>query len=205
MRFLGEFLHEQGYAIEGVALPGHRRRPSELDGVDWRACYRAVNQSWRDLGARHERVHVIGFSFGAALAIHLAAREDVTSLVLLAPALFVHMRPRALMNLTVTSGQGIPFATYVRWYAGLARFFRLVRQDLTHVRCPLIAIHARDDDTVRVESSLEIYKRVTTGDRQLLVLERGGHLLPNGIAREKISLEIERYLRRLNGQSGGAS
>lgn len=202
MRFLGEFLHARGYTVEGVALPGHRRRPSELEGVDWRACYRAVGEAWRALTLRHARVHVIGFSLGAALAIHLAAREPVTSLVLLAPALYVHMRPRALVNIATAIEPGMPLAAYVRWHVGLARFFRLVREDVRRVRCPVLAVHARDDDTVRVGSSLAVYERVATEERRLLVLERGGHLLPSGIARERICEEAARHLDAFGRRAG---
>ncbi len=203
MRFLGEHLHACGYTVEGVSLPGHRRRPSDLEGVDWRACYRAVHASWRALAAAHERVHVVGFSLGAALAIHLAAREPVTSLVLLAPALYVHMRPRALINVATAIEPGMPLAAYVRWHVGLARFFRLVREDVRHVCCPVLAIHARDDDTVRVESSLAVYERVATTERRLLVLERGGHLLPSGSARERTCSEVAQHLDAL-GRTAGA-
>jgi esterase/lipase len=92
----------------------------------------------------------------------------------------------------------------VRWHLGLARFFRLVRADVRHVRCPVLAIHARDDDTVRVESSLAVYDRVATAERRLLVLERGGHLLPSGIARERICTEVAHHLDAL-GQPAGES
>ena len=202
MRFLGESLHARGYTVEGVSLPGHRRRPSDLEGVDWRACYRTVHASWRALTASHGRVHVVGFSLGAALAIHLAAREPVTSLALLAPALYVHMRPRALINVATAIEPGMPLAAYVRWHVGLARFFRLVREDVRHVRCPVLAIHARDDDTVRVESSLVVYARVATAERRLLVLERGGHLLPSGSARERICAEVAQHLEGLGPAAG---
>lgn len=204
MRFLGEHLHACGYTVEGVALPGHRRRPSDLVGVDWRACYRAVHAVWHELTARHGRVHVVGFSLGAALAIHLAAREPVTSLALLAPALYVHMRPRALINVATAIEPGMPLAAYVRWHVGLARFFRLVREDVRQVRCPVLAIHARDDDTVRVKSSLAVYERVVTAERRLLVLERGGHLLPSGSARERICAEVAAHLAARAAAAGAS-
>jgi carboxylesterase len=200
MRFLGDFLHARGYTVEGVALPGHRRRPADLKGVDWRACYHAVDAAWRALTVQHSRVHVIGFSLGAALGIHLASRESVTSLVLLAPALYVHMRPGALVNIATAIEPGMPLAAYVRWHVGLARFFRLVREDVGRVHCPVLAIHARDDDTVRVESSVAVFERVAAADRRLLVLERGGHLLPSGIARERICAETAHHLDALRRQ-----
>lgn len=203
MRFLGEFLHQRGFSVEGVALPGHRTRPSELDGVGWEACYDTVRNAWKLLRSRYRRVHVIGFSFGGALALHLAAHEPLDDLILLAPALFIHANPRAVLLFAIGLFPGTPAHTYMRWSSGLIRFFRLVADDVHHVRCPILAVHARDDATVRLHSSLAIFDRVPARDRRLCVLDRGGHLLPHGVARGEVWDEIDRYLegRREPGKS----
>ncbi len=207
MRFLGEFLNARGFAVEGVSLPGHRRRPSELRGVGWEACYAVVREAWLGLGAQYRRVHVVGFSFGGSLALHLAAREPVEDLVLLAPALFVHLSVRALLLTVLGLFPGTPAHSRVRWNLGLVRFFRLVANDVERVDCSLLAVHARDDATVRLDSSLAIFDRVASRDRRLRVLARGGHLLPHGEAREEVWEEVERHLaaRRAAGARGGAS
>jgi carboxylesterase len=203
MRFLGEFLHQRGYSVEGVALPGHRSRPSELDGVGWEACYDTVRNAWKQLRPRYRRVHVIGFSFGGALALRLAAHEPLDDLILLAPALFIHVNPRAVLLFAIGLFPGTPAHTYMRWSSGLIRFFRLVAEDVHRVRCPLLAVHARDDATVRLHSSLAIFDRVPARDRRLRVLARGGHLLPHGIARDEVWDEIDRYLEERREQGRG--
>jgi carboxylesterase len=204
MRFLGEFLHQRGFSVEGAALPGHRTRPSELDGVGWESCYDTVRNAWQLLRSRYHRVHVIGFSFGGALALHLAAHERVDNLVLMAPALFVHVNPRAVLLFAIGLFPGTPAHTYMRWSAGLVRFFRLVAEDVHRVSCPLLTVHARDDATVRLESSLAIFDRVPSIDRRLRVMDRGGHLLPHGIEREEVWAEIGRHLeeRRISPAGG---
>lgn len=195
MRFLGEFLSRQGYTVQGLSLPGHERRPSVLAGVRWQDCYAMVREAWLQLNARYRRVHVIGFSFGGSLALHLAANEKVEDLVLLAPALFVYVRPRdVLLSTFFGLMPGAEAHALLRWNLDLIRFFRQVKRDVQQVRCPFLLIHARDDATVRVKSSLAIYDRALTPDRRLRILDRGGHLLPHGIAREEVWEEIERHL-----------
>src|SRR5688572_558939 len=44
MRLLGEYLHRRGYSVLGIALPGHRARPADLNGVGWKACYEVVRE-----------------------------------------------------------------------------------------------------------------------------------------------------------------
>lgn len=194
MRFLGEFLNRRGFAVQGISLPGHHCRPSELAGIRWQACYAVVRDAWLDLSARYRRVHVIGFSFGGSLALHLAATEKVEDLVLLAPALFVHATPRAVLISVLGLVPGTEAHTLLRWNVGLIRFFRQVRRDIRLIRCPILAIHARDDALVRMQSSLTIHDRALVVDRRIHILERGGHLLPHGIARETVWAEIERHL-----------
>jgi carboxylesterase len=180
--------------VLGVALPGHGVRPANMDGVGWEACYATVRDSWRALKQEYRRVHVIGFSLGGALALHLAAEEDVDNLVLLAPAIFVHFQLRGVFAFFHGLVPGTPARARLRWFAGLQRFFRMVARDLERVDCPVLAIHARDDRCVRLKSSLTILERMAGRDSRLMLLPRGGHLLPLGESREEVLLEVTRHL-----------
>jgi esterase/lipase len=151
-------------------------------------------QAWKRLRESFRRVHVIGYSFGGSLAIYLAANEPVDNLVLLAPALFVHVRPGAVFQSALGLFPGTQAHHRLRWNVGLMHFFRHVESHVERVRCPVLAIHARDDMTVRVESSLAIFDRAPAVDRRIRIIERGGHHLPHGIAREEVWDEIERHL-----------
>lgn len=87
LRPLGEFLAEQGYTVSSVLLARHGQMPEALRGVRWQDWYASVEQGWRELRARCERVIVIGFSLGGLLALHLAAQQPVDGVILLAAAL----------------------------------------------------------------------------------------------------------------------
>jgi carboxylesterase len=204
MRLLGEFLNRLGFAVQGISLPGHGCRPAALAGIRWEACYAVVRDAWLELSSRYRRVHVVGFSFGGSLALHLAASEKVEDLVLLAPALFVHVTPRALMRSSLGLIPGTKARTLLIWNLGLIGFFRQVREDIRSVRCPLLVIHARDDALVSLKSSLTIHDRVQTVDRRLHILERGGHLLPHGVARRGVWAEIARHLAEHRGEAEAA-
>ena len=194
MRLLGEYLHRRGYTVLGVALPGHETRPADLAGVGWEACYATVRKAWQELRAEYRRVHVIGFSFGGTLTLHLAAQEPVESLILLAPALFVHFRPQGVLTLLVGLIPGTQARARVRWYVGLSGFLRVVAGNLPRVECPLLAIHAADDRLIQVKSSLAVCRQVSAREHQLKVLPRGGHLLPYGDAREEVWAAIGEHL-----------
>ena len=74
LRALGHTLHEHGATVVGMRLPGHGTAPSALRQVQWEDAAAAVR-----LAAKHLRqaagpvpLHIIGYSTGAALALHYA-------------------------------------------------------------------------------------------------------------------------------------
>ncbi|GEO79956.1 hypothetical protein ROR02_00870 [Pararhodospirillum oryzae] len=95
MRDLGTTLAtlpERCLLVRSILLPGHGTVPGDLLRVDenaWRAAVRYGVESFAD---RVDRVHVVGYSLGATLAVDLVLNAKpttpaVASLVLLAPAL----------------------------------------------------------------------------------------------------------------------
>jgi alpha-beta hydrolase superfamily lysophospholipase len=98
LRALGEALHERGYWVVGLRLPGHGTVPSGLTTVEWEDMDAAVSIAARHLSSRvgEDALHLVGYSTGASLALEysLAALDtpDIevpTSLVLISPAVAI--------------------------------------------------------------------------------------------------------------------
>jgi alpha-beta hydrolase superfamily lysophospholipase len=98
LRSEGERLHVAGAYVIGLRIPGHGTAPSGLLRVSWQDMAAAVRLAMRHLRERvgDRPLHVVGFSNGAALAVHyaLTALSDESlprpdSLVLLSPAIGV--------------------------------------------------------------------------------------------------------------------
>jgi len=117
MRHLGRALHEDGWTVNGVRLPGFGPELAniiEYDNSDW---VNHVLQACQGLKAQgHTPILLVGFSFGGALAMQVAAREGIDGLVLLAPATW-HEPPvikvaadflRAVMPLSIQPLRHIP-------------------------------------------------------------------------------------------------
>ncbi len=94
LRALGNALHAQGHYVIGLRLPGHGTAPSGLVHMHWEDMAAAVRLAMKHLkkqiGTRP--VYMIGYSNGAALAVHysLAALSEPISppadgLVLISP------------------------------------------------------------------------------------------------------------------------
>lgn len=98
LRALGQVLHEQGYHVIGLRLPGHGTAPSGMKHISWRDMTAAVDLAIEHLAtaAGGDRLHIVGYSNGAALALDftLRALDDQASpipasLVLVSPAIRV--------------------------------------------------------------------------------------------------------------------
>ncbi len=121
---LGERLHEEGYWVIGLRLPGHGTAPSGIKRATWRdmaaATRLAMDHLVGTVGPRP--VHIAGYSTGAALAIDLTLNsiEDVdlrtpSSLILVSPAIGVSMAA-AFARPTAAIGR-IPGFSRVGWTA----------------------------------------------------------------------------------------
>ena len=98
LRALGEVLHQHGFWVVGLRLPGHGTAPSGFKYARWEDMAAAVRLAMSHLGSKvgPDAVHIIGYSNGAPLALNytLEALDEAgsttpKSLVLISPAIGV--------------------------------------------------------------------------------------------------------------------
>jgi pimeloyl-ACP methyl ester carboxylesterase len=98
LRHLGQSLNTAGAHVLGLRLPGHGTAPSGLVELSWQDMAAAVRLAMRYLAQQlgERPLYIVGYSNGAALAVHyaLAALEDAglpraERLALLSPAIGV--------------------------------------------------------------------------------------------------------------------
>lgn len=97
MAYLGARLHEAGYTVHALRLPGHGCSLPEMARAARAEAWReSVREALAALRAAHDRVYLCGQSMGGALALleaaHEANEENVRALVLLAP--FIGVPPK---------------------------------------------------------------------------------------------------------------
>ena len=99
LRSLGKKLHQQGYWVVGMRMPGHGTIPSGLRYISHRDMTSAVRIGMKHLQKQlnGKPVHMIGYSNGATLAIEFTldslegnGATVPASLVLISPALGIH-------------------------------------------------------------------------------------------------------------------
>ncbi|MBT8428901.1 MAG: lysophospholipase [Gammaproteobacteria bacterium] len=98
LRQLGQRLNAAGAQVIGLRMPGHGTAPSGLVEITWQDMAAATRLAMRHLAEKvgNRPIYIVGYSTGAALAVHyaLAALEDETlpraeRLALVSPAIGV--------------------------------------------------------------------------------------------------------------------
>ena len=115
LRYLGERLHAEGFAVSAPLLPGHGRGLRDFAAATAEDYARAARAELERLRATSSWVGVVGLSMGGALAARLAGESsDVRVLALLAPyltpprpvTLVARMAPLCSMAVPYLAGRG---------------------------------------------------------------------------------------------------
>ena len=201
-RALAPHLHEQGFSVRAPLLHGHGRELAALRGEDVsaNAWLKQANDEFEQLRASHERVSIVGLSMGGALAATVAAqRDDVASLVLLAPYLEM---PPVISRLASTAalwgwlvpyfssrgeasiqdpdaaaralGHGILTPEVLR---GLHEVVRRADRELPRVKAAALVIQSREDNRIPPESAERGFARLGSEEKRFVWTNGAGHVI----------------------------
>lgn len=192
-------LHNAGFTVSGICLPGHGRgqqvlRTATVD--DWR---RAVTEAAEHLRRRCQRTFVVGSSFGAVLALDYALNHprDCDGLTLVNAAmsyrggglfqaailktirLFTPYIPKFGMSAAeraradqVGSARGWP----IDGILATARFAqRQVRPNLARINAPTLFMFSADDPVVGAKNSLMLQQELGATIKRCLALPTTSH------------------------------
>jgi carboxylesterase len=85
LRGLGDLLHVQGWAAEGMLLPGFGADFAALPSTRHKQWIDAVRAKLAALRQTHRRVLLVGFSMGGAISVSVAVETPPDALVLINP------------------------------------------------------------------------------------------------------------------------
>jgi carboxylesterase len=81
MRWLGQYLNQQGFTVHGPRLAGHTTTIDDMIHTTWREWYISVLAAYEMLREQCRKVFVLGLSMGGSLSLMLASREPVDGIV----------------------------------------------------------------------------------------------------------------------------
>jgi carboxylesterase len=212
-----------GLPIHTPLLRGHgAESPHALKDVKWKEWVVDANSALEGLLAESEKVIIIGFSMGGAIALLLAAdhKEKIDSMVLAAPAVhlinpFAPGRPlNFLLPLVALILKRIYFpydssGLYQNSYAwapitaieSLFDLSRMARSRLPEIKVPALLIQGRKDHTIAQENIEIIFAGLATPAalKQVIWFEKSGHGMFDQSEKEDVIRVINHYVRERIG------
>ena len=207
LRSYGEKLAALGHPVIGVRLRGHGTSPWDLRDRNWKEWLGSVRRGFEIISAFADKVCVVGFSTGGALALRLAAEQPENLAGVVAVSVPVKFRNRNLIFVPVIHGinkltkwmsslEGLlpfhpnesehPNINYrhipVRGLFELRRLVDNMKRRLGDVICPVAVIQGTEDKIVDPKSAKIVLEKVASTDTSL-------HMIPSkqhGILNEDI-------------------
>ena len=207
LRDFGDKLAALGYPVIGVRLRGHGTSPWDLRDRSWQEWLGSVQRGFEIMSAFTEKVCLIGFSTGGALALRLAAEHPEKLAGVVAVAVPVKFRNRNMIFVPIIQGinklvqwiwslEGLmpfrpndsehPKINYrhmpIRGLFELSQLVDEMRARLADITCPVAIIQGTEDPIIDPKSAELILDKIASKETSL-------HMIPStrhGILNEDI-------------------
>jgi carboxylesterase len=224
VRILCDGAAHLGLSARAPRLSGHTANVGDLMNVGWNDWERDATRALEELAGRtNGKVVVAGLSLGALLATHLAATmpDRVAGLIVLANAAWLRLSSFRLPLWTLEQLDLFENRFYLPKYGAdirdaaarrdhltyelnpmrsaieVLRAGRVVRPELSKVKCPTLVIHGRLDRVCPVDNARRFAKSIGTRDVEVRIMPGSGHIVSVDVDRRDVGAAIETFLRRV--------
>lgn len=216
MRWMGEYFRDRGYSALGVRLAGHATNPEHLPHMAWEDWMASVEDGFDYLKCFCDQVFIAGLSLGGILALTSAAVLPAQGVIAMSAPYNLPPDPRLklvrwLHYLQPWADKGpsdwidaevahdhIEYPLYpTRSFIQLIDLLEVMRSSLPAIRMPALIIHSRTDQSVNPENAQIIFDYLGSQQKQLLWIEKSGHVVTRDISRQQVFEAVENFIQRV--------
>ncbi|HSQ25650.1 MAG TPA: alpha/beta fold hydrolase [Anaerolineales bacterium] len=222
MRWLGEYLSEQGHSVLGVRLFAHATQPADMIRARWTDWLADVENGYHLLSGSCQQIFVIGLSMGGILSLLFASRRQLSGVVAMSTPHHLpndprtrFIKPLSLVQPYLPKGppawfdqaayqEHISYATDpTRAFAEVRDMLKEMRKGLPDVKAPTLLVYSKDDVVVTPqERHMElIFEGLGSQEKQTLWLEGSGHVITRDAKRQEVFQAIGNFIDRLTSSS----
>lgn len=217
VRKLGEFLNGKGFTVSGIKLKGHCQNPEDLENVKWQEWMDDLENGFRELKEKCEKVYLGGTSLGGILSIIFAEKKpEVSGLVLMATPykLKLDWLVKLVSRLSLLFGKRYWDKYYPKSFGSSGLVTRLVsyqkyptangieshkaieeaRKKLPGITCPCFVLQSTNDHMVIPESADMILESVRACIKRKKMIEKAYHTFIADINNEHVFQDIFEFL-----------
>lgn len=218
LRFLAESLRES-FHCRGILFKGHGLYPDDLEDTTWRVHLQESLDAFSGLAMKFPKVSIIGLSYGALLAAHIAVRRRVENIILLSPfivsedkimnsipgsSIIPHL-PSIIRNISKGPEGSIYHPTenrkHIAYHTMPLKPLKSVMECasetmniLAEVTCPALVIHSTRDKTADFQGGVNVLKCLGSQDKRLIALNKSNHIITLDYDRELVETETRAWL-----------
>ncbi len=220
MRWMGEYLSQQGFAALGPRLAGHATQPQDMIRTNYSDWLASLEDGFRLLSGMTHHIYILGLSMGGALALTAASYLPVRGIVAMSTPYkipddwrlkYIDMLSKVVPYMPkskASSGTGwfdpqawqehVFYPQHpTRSIGQLNKLLAEMRASLPQVSVPALLIHSRNDHGVWPGSMPAIYQDLGSADKQMLWIENSGHVITRDAQRETVFKAAADFVRRI--------
>jgi len=225
MRWMGEYLNQQGFTCLGVRLAGHATVPEDMIASSWTDWTASVEDAYFLLRGVTENIFLIGLSMGGVLSLLMSTRLKVRGVIAIS-TLYKLPDDRRLRYVKLIS-RFMPFmpkskeAPGAGWFdkeawrehvaypqnpvlslGELDKLLGEMRVALPKVNVPVLLIHSKNDKYVLPENMPQIDAAlVNASDKTMLYVTESGHVVTRDAARQQVFESAVEFIQRVCGEA----
>ncbi|WP_217587366.1 alpha/beta hydrolase [Lentibacillus saliphilus] len=195
--------------IETPTLPGHGETLT-IEDMSHEKWLTAAEHTLKELQKRHEHVYVIGFSMGGMIASYLAAKYNVSKLVLLAPSrkflsfkqimrdiggiIFDGVRGKAQENKIYMHYRRKLTTVPIKANVEFLKLVRHTRAYMSQIQAPVLIAQGQQDHMVPYRTAFFLDKEITSKQKEIVLFEKSRHLICLGEDRDTLNKIVHDFL-----------
>jgi carboxylesterase len=218
MRWMGEYLNQQGYTVLGVRLAGHATQPQDILRMHWQDWLTSVEDGYDLLKGCTDHIFVIGLSLGGILTLLFSSQFPVSGLVPISALYAFPNDPRVpliriLIHIVPWIKKGPPdwhnpeaaidHVEYpklpTRGILQLLDLTAVMRASLPKVKAPALIIQSKQDGSVAPHNAEQILAALGSQDKHILWIENSGHVITREPDRLLAFKATDEFIRRIVG------
>jgi carboxylesterase len=225
MRWMGEYLNQQGYTCLGIRLSGHATEPEAMVRSRWTDWAASVEDGYHLLCGLTDNIFFVGLSMGGILSLYMSSQLRVKGVIAMStPSRLPEDYPIWLLKLVSlfmryrAKTKGPPGSGWfdktayqdhiaygknpVRSTAELKKLILEMHAALPKVKVPVLLMHSKDEKYVLPDNMESIYTGlVNAPERTKLYVTGSGHVLPRDARREQVFQSALEFIQRVGRQS----
>lgn len=193
LKELADEFFQAKFNVYVLRLPDYGTPENTLSEITWESALNQAQRCFQLLARGGGKVHVVGLGFGATLGLHLSLRENVSSLVLLAPAIMPRESFLQRMAVRLKLHRLKFMHRWLGWNAQLMEGMDSARDKIGKVQVPIYAAQCQDDDRACPNSLRFLQRKARNSNSRFQIFPEGGHAILAAHGKEGLNREILKF------------